>query len=173
MKRKILIIKTGYSETLDPEISTVTSYGDVLRTTVLLHLYQKDQVTWLVDEHAYPILKNCPFVDRVLIYNLSTVLQLQSELFDVVINLEKVPGLCALADKIQARRHYGFSFNASLGEAEAHPDTQQVYHLCQNPIEKKRMSVVGRSICMRWLELYGQGKNMFLGCLLMNRLSLI
>ncbi len=37
-RQKVLIIKVGYSETLDPEISNVTSYGDVLRTTVLLNL---------------------------------------------------------------------------------------------------------------------------------------
>ena len=76
-QQKVLIIKVGYSETLDPEISGITSYGDVLRTTVLLHLYKEDYVTWLVDENAYPILKGNPFIDRMRIYNLTSVLQLR------------------------------------------------------------------------------------------------
>jgi len=37
MQTKILIIKLGYSETLDPEIGRVPSLGDVLRTTPILH----------------------------------------------------------------------------------------------------------------------------------------
>ena len=33
---KVLILKTGHSETLDPEISQNASLGDVLRSTVIL-----------------------------------------------------------------------------------------------------------------------------------------
>lgn len=136
-RHKVLIIKVGYSETLDPEISNSTSYGDVLRTTVLLNLYKNDQVTWLVDEKAYPILKNNPYIDRLLIYDLNSVLQLQSEQFDTVINLEKVPGLCALADSINAWRRYGFRFDTQSGEAEAYDGTHIVLEICRN-IEKKK-----------------------------------
>ncbi len=136
-KSKVLIIKVGHSETLDPEISDVTSYGDVIRTTVLLHLYKNDHVTWLVDEKAYPILKNNPFIDSILIYNLTSVLQLQSESFDTVINLEKVPGLCALADSIRAWRRYGFRFDERSSQAEAYDGTHLVMDICRN-IEKKR-----------------------------------
>lgn len=136
-RHKVLIVKVGYSETLDPEISNSTSYGDVLRTTVLLNLYKNDHVTWLVDEKAYPILKNNPYIDRPIIYDLNTVLQLQSEQFDTVINLEKVPGLCALADSINAWRRYGFRFDTQSGEAEAYDGTHIVMDICRN-IEKKK-----------------------------------
>lgn len=136
-QHKVLIIKVGYSETLDPEISNITSYGDVLRTTVLLHLYKDENVTWLVDEKAYPILKGNPHIDRILIYNISSVLQLQSESFDTVINLEKVPGLCALADSITAWRRYGFRFDSKTGEAEAYDGTHDILEICRN-IERKR-----------------------------------
>lgn len=136
-KQKVLIIKVGYSETLDPEISDATSYGDVLRSTVLLHLYKNDHVTWLVDGKAYPIVKNNPMIDRVLIYNLTSVLQLQAEHFDTVINLEKVPGLCALADSIKAWRRYGFRFDVNSGSAEAYDGSHIVMEICRN-IEKKR-----------------------------------
>lgn len=137
-KQKVLIIKVGYSETLDPEISNVTSYGDVLRTTVLLNLYKKDHVTWLVDENAYPILKNNPYIDRVLIYDLTSVLQLQAEHFDTVINLEKVPGLCVLADQVTAWRRYGFRFDVKKGEAEAYEGTQNALSVCSSEKKKKK-----------------------------------
>lgn len=137
-RQKVLIIKVGYSETLDPEISNVTSYGDVIRTTVLLNLYKKDHVTWLVDESAYPILKNNPYIDRVLIYDLTSALQLQSEHFDTVINLEKVPGLCALADQVTAWRRYGFRFDVKEGDAEAYEGTQNALSMCHNEKKKKK-----------------------------------
>lgn len=136
-KHKVLIIKVGYSETLDAGISTVTSYGDVLRTTVLLNLYQNDHVTWLVDEKAFPILQGNPHITRIMIYNLTSVLQLQAEEFDTVINLEKVPGLCALADSISAWRRYGFRFDRRSGEAEAYDGTHSVLDICRN-LEHKR-----------------------------------
>lgn len=136
-QHKVLIIKVGYSETLDAGISNVTSYGDVLRSTVLLNLYKDDHVTWLVDEKALPILKGNPHIDRILIYNLTSVLQLQAEHFDTVINLEKVPGLCALADSINAWRRYGFRFDVHTGEAEAYDRSHVVLEMCRD-IEKKR-----------------------------------
>ena len=110
--KKILLIKTGYSETLDPEInSRSVSLGDILRTTVLLNLYKNDHVTWVVDERGLPIVLSTPFVERPLVYDLSTVLQLQTERFDTVINLEKVPGICAWAEGLSATRKYGFRYD--------------------------------------------------------------
>ena len=137
-KSKVLIIKVGYSETLDPEVSSITSYGDVLRTTVLLHLHKDDHVTWLVDEKAYPILKGNPYIDRILIYNVSSALQLQAEHFDTVINLEKVPGLCALTDSVRAWRRYGFRFDERTGSAEAYDGTQEILAVCLDQEMKKK-----------------------------------
>jgi ADP-heptose:LPS heptosyltransferase len=136
-QQKILIIKVGYSETLDKDISSVTSFGDVLRTTVLLNLYKDDHVTWLVDEKAFPILKNNPLINRLMIYNLTSVLQLQAERFDTVINLEKVPGLCALADQVTAWRRYGFRFDPDSGEAEAYDGTQDALKICYDGNRKR------------------------------------
>jgi heptosyltransferase-2 len=136
-KHKVLIIKVGYSETLDADISNFTSYGDVLRTTVLLNLYKDSHVTWLVDEKAFPILKGNPYINRILGYDLSSVLQLQAEEFDTVINLEKVPGLCALADSISAWRRYGFRFDRRSGQAAAYDGTHAVLDVCRD-LERKR-----------------------------------
>jgi len=43
MKRKVLIIKIGFSETLDGKVSRIPSYGDIIRTTPLLHLFRDDR----------------------------------------------------------------------------------------------------------------------------------
>ena len=137
---KVLIIKVGYSETLAAEFGGVkhlTSYGDVLRSTVLLNLFKDEHVTWLVDEKAYPILKNNSLIDRILIYNLTSVLQLQREHFDTVINLEKVPGLCALADTITAWRRYGFRLDVATGEPEAYDGSHVVLGICRDIAKKK------------------------------------
>src|SRR3989339_1488207 len=101
-KEKVLIIKLGYSETLDGEIGMITSLGDVLRSTVLLHLYKNAHVTWLVDEKAFPLLKGNPFIQKILPYDLTSVLQLQSERFDTVINLEKEAGMGVCLDFLTA-----------------------------------------------------------------------
>jgi heptosyltransferase II len=128
---KVLIIKLGYSETLDPGIGKITSLGDVLRTTVILYPFATDQVTWLVDEQAYPLLEGNPYIHRILNYDLTSVLQLQRERFDTVINLEKVPGVCALADSISAWRRYGFRFDELNGLAEAYDGCEKVVTLCK------------------------------------------
>jgi len=129
---KVLIIKLGYSETIDPGIGKVTSLGDVLRTTVILYPFSGDHVTWLVDEQAYPLLEGNPHINRILFYDLTSVLQLQRERFDTVINLEKVPGICALADSISAWRRYGFRFDEQLGEAQAYDGCEKVVSLCKD-----------------------------------------
>lgn len=129
---KILIIKLGYSETIDAGISKVSSLGDVLRTTVILYPFANDHVTWLVDEQAYSLLEGNPYINRILPYDLTSVLQLQSERFDTVINLEKVPGICALADSVSAWRRYGFRFDEQNGTAEAYDGCERVVSLCRD-----------------------------------------
>lgn len=129
---KVLIIKLGYSETIDSGISRVTSLGDVLRTTVILYPFAADYVTWLVDEKAYPLLEGNPHINRIMPYDLTSVLQLQRERFDTVINLEKVPGVCALADSISAWRRYGFRFDEQQGTAEAYDGCERVVSLCRD-----------------------------------------
>ncbi len=137
--RKILIIKLGHSETLDPEIGKFSSLGDVLRTTVILHAFKEDRVTWLVDEVAYPLLRGNPYINRILFYDLTTVLQIGSEKFDIVVNLEKAPGICALADKVEAWTRYGFRFDYLNGKAESHEHTHEILKI-YNDIDAKRLA---------------------------------
>lgn len=129
---KVLIIKLGWSETIDPNIGTVTSLGDVLRTTVILYPFRDDHVTWLVDAQARPLLEGNPLIDRILSYDLTSALQLQRERFDTVVNLEKVPGICAMADSVSAWRRYGFRFDEQHGVAEPYDGCERVVSLCRD-----------------------------------------
>ena len=137
MRRKVLIIKLGHSETLDAEISRKSSLGDVLRTTVILHVLKNDDVAWLVDESAFSLLEGNPYLGRILVYDIATTIQLQEETFDTVINFEKVPGICALADKVDAWKKFGFRFNRQTGRTEAHDGAEDVLSMCLNVDEKK------------------------------------
>lgn len=115
----VLIIKPGYSETFVPHVRAVCSLGDVLRTTPILHLFKDDHVTWLTDEAAVPLLQGNPHIDRLITFGDLAVLGLEEERFDKVINFEKVPEICGMADRIQAWNRYGFALNPQTGEAEA------------------------------------------------------
>jgi heptosyltransferase-2 len=109
--RKILIIKTGYSEFLDLGISTTVSLGDVLICTSLLHIYKNDHVTWVTSHQARELLDSNPHIHELLIFGTDAVQKLRSQSFDVLINLEKDIGLCALVGEIKADRRYGFYFS--------------------------------------------------------------
>ncbi len=163
MKQKILIIKLGYSETLDSEISLTTSLGDVLRTTVVLHLFKNDNVSWLVDEKAYRLLEGNPYINRILLFNLPTVIQLQNEKFDTVINFEKVPGICALADSINAWRRFGFRFDADKGAAQAYDYAEEVYKISHDPKYKKKHKKYWQEALFEMLGFKWQNENYILG----------
>lgn len=123
--KKILIIKTGYSETLDPEINgRSVSLGDILRSTVLLNLFKDDHVTWVVDERGLPIILSSPLIGRHLVYDPSTILQLQAERFDTIINLEKVPGICVWAESLSATRKYGFRYDPTTMDIDGYDFSQ-------------------------------------------------
>lgn len=119
MKTKVLIIKMGYSETLDQEIGKVPSLGDVLRTTPILwgirEKFPECHVTWLTSEQSEPLLRGNGLIDRILVWDEFVPFQLMREKFDVLVNLEKVPGVAALADMIDAWTRYGFRFDSMEG----------------------------------------------------------
>jgi heptosyltransferase-2 len=124
MSTKILIMKLGYSETLDSEIARIPSLGDVLRTTPILwalkEKYPDSRITWLVDRQAEPLLRGNHLIDRLLIWDEFVPFQLMKERFDVLINLEKIAGVCALSDMIDAWVKYGFRFDGINGTYHAY-----------------------------------------------------
>lgn len=124
MPTKILIVKLGYSETLDTEITRIPSLGDVLRTTPILWALKEkhpdSHVTWLVDRQAEPLLRGNHLIDRILVWDEFVPFQLMKERFDMLINLEKIPGICALSDTIDAWLKYGFRFDGINGTYHAY-----------------------------------------------------
>ncbi|GAB6126609.1 glycosyltransferase family 9 protein [Humidesulfovibrio idahonensis] len=142
---KILLLKLGYSETLDPEVGKVTSLGDVLRTTPLLTAltarHPGAKITWLVDEAAVGLLKGNPLIDRILVADAFVPFQLMREKFDIVINLEKHPGVCALADMVDAWARYGFRFDVNTGTYRAYEKGQAFLEY----IRDKGQAQAGRS----------------------------
>lgn len=141
-RKRVLIIKPGYSETLDPDTSGIVSLGDILRTTVILHLFPSDQyhVTWLVDQKGVPLLHSNPFIHRLLVINPFTPHLLLSEWFDIVINFEKEPGICAVSDRIPARRRYGFRQDPQSYMAVSYDYSDEALSFTTDPDAKRSKS---------------------------------
>jgi len=90
--------------------------GDVLRTTALLpgirRKYPRSRVTWLVDAESVELLEGNPLIDRVVPFDLEGTLSLSAQDFDVLIGLDKEPGVIALASRLRAEHKFGFGMNA-------------------------------------------------------------
>ncbi|BBE49956.1 Glycosyltransferase [Ferriphaselus amnicola] len=138
-RKRVLIIKPGYSETLDADTSGIVSLGDILRTTVILHLYPPEQyhVTWLVDQKGAPLLRGNPFIARVLVITPFTPHLLLSEWFDIVINFEKQPDICAVSDRIPAWRRYGFRLDHQTHTAVSYDHADEALSFSTNQTAKR------------------------------------
>ncbi len=101
--KKILIIKFG-------------ALGDVIRTTPILEAIKKKYghdtlIYWLTLPESKELLQNNPLIDKILIYNIDTVLRLQQERFDIIFSLEINTPATLLANLINAYEKYGYYFN--------------------------------------------------------------
>ncbi len=161
--RKVLVIKLGYSETLDSALSLTTSLGDVLRTTVILHFLKDAHVTWLVDEKALPLLEGNSFIDRILIYKTDVIEKLKEEKYDTVINLEKVPEVCSLSDSLDAGEFFGFSLNSKNGVYGKNPGTLRLIELSRDIKEKKKNRECWQKVLASIIGETWQGQEYILG----------
>jgi heptosyltransferase-2 len=130
-RKRILIIKTGFSEFLDRGVSTVVSLGDVLFCTMLLHLYKEDDVTWVTSAAAKNLLDGNPYIRRLVIFGGNALKEIMRERYDVFINLEKDIGICAFLKDIGAREKYGFYFNDSIHDISTYKDATRLLLLGQ------------------------------------------
>jgi len=89
--------------------------GDVLRTTPLLpalkRKYPQSFISWLVDGESAELLLHNPYIDRLHPYDLENILSLLVQQFDILIALDKEPGLTSLATKVRAAKKFGFGLN--------------------------------------------------------------
>lgn len=135
---KILIIKLGYSETLDAKIDLSTSFGDVFRTTPILSAlktkYPDAVITWITDQKVTPLLKEIPLINRLLTWDSFLSSELLSEKFDILINLEKTAAICILADAIQVKKRYGFHFEPNFG---LYSESEDAIQMVTDPLFKQ------------------------------------
>lgn len=138
MKKTVLIIKTGFSETLDKELSMSCSLGDVVRSTVILNYYPPEEysVHWLTDEKALYLLYNNPRIHQIHLWNLETFVYLKSISFDIIINLEKVPSFCSLASQLRCTHLFGFTLSRH-GEVVPLHISKHAYSISQSLDLKK------------------------------------
>lgn len=96
---RVLIIKVGAA-------------GEVIRNTPILKKlrvqYPDAEITWLT---SFPELIPSRFVDRVFKYGWESFCFLIEEKFDLLLNLDKERGSCALAGKIRADKKMGFFYS--------------------------------------------------------------
>lgn len=142
---KILIIKLGYSETLDREISRIVSLGDVLRCTVILSvlkdMHPNSHITWLASSESAPLVLHNPLIDMVYIWDQFTPFVLMEEKFDIVINLEKVHGICALTNMINAWEKIGFRFDSQQGTFDTYMRSHSAKKYIFNKTENNKRDI--------------------------------
>lgn len=95
-EQRILVIKLGAA-------------GDVIRSTVILHDLRQEfphaEITWLTD---YPILVPKGYVDNIISWNDKNTLWLQTNEFDLLVNLDKDRHALALAKLVSAKLKKGY-----------------------------------------------------------------
>lgn len=164
---KILIIKLGYSETLDPEIGKVVSLGDVVRCTVILESlkekYEDSNITWLVAPEAFPLLADNPYIDRILVWDEFVPFVLMREQFDMVVNLEKIHGICALADMIQAWEKVGFRFDSRSGEYSAYERSVGATKYIQSKVSGEKSHDIWQRVLVEMVGCEWKGQEYSLG----------
>ncbi len=165
MGTRILIIK-------------LAAIGDVVRTTSLiaglLKTYENPHITWLTDSAAAQLLKETGGINRLLTYDLGSVLWLMSQRFDVLVCLDKEPRAAALALLVAADSKFGFinSPEGSLTIANPesgyalrlglddplkfHENTKSypaiIYEMCAIPYEGQDYAVTVNQQDRRWAE---------------------
>jgi heptosyltransferase-2 len=102
--KKILIIKLG-------------AMGDVLRTTPILMAikkkYPESKIYWMIKDlygEGKEMLKENPYIDKILLYNLDDILRIQQENFDIIFSLEITKPGTLIANLAKAKEKFGYYF---------------------------------------------------------------
>lgn len=103
----------GYSETLETRATLTPNLGDVLRTTFILNYFKNERITWLSDSSAYPLLEGNKYIDEIVMYSAKDVEYLKSMVFDLIVNLEKIPEVCLLLKDLKYKKLLGFNFGGN------------------------------------------------------------
>lgn len=109
-------------------ILKLASMGDVLRTTAILpglaKLFDRRHVTWVTAAESWELLQEHPSIDRLLAFSAETLATVQAEEFDLLLNFEKNPAACSLANLARAKIKKGFCHSPcgalAVVDADAH-----------------------------------------------------
>ena len=151
--RKVLIIKTGFSEFLDRGISTTVSYGDVLMCTAILHRFAGDRVTWVTSWAAREVLKGNPYIDELFIFGPAALRKIQSRRYDILINLEKDIGISTWLDQLKAQKRFGFYFDERKHDISCYKSNTRYLLLGQEnqkDIKKTVFEILYEAIGEKW-----------------------
>ena len=89
--------------------------GNVLATTSILpaikRKYPASDLTWLTLKNAAPLLENNPFIDRVYAWSPESLMILEEQTFDVVMNVDKSRRSGAFAMRVKAGQKLGFGMD--------------------------------------------------------------
>ena len=159
--KRLLIVKMGYTETLASFLNLGVSLGDVLRTTFILNYFKDWDVTWIVDEKAFPLLDENPFIKRTIIWSESRAVKekLGSEEFDLVINFENLSEICEFVSSLKGRKFMGFSING-LPESVG---SQRLIEISINPEKKRRNMLSWQQILADAIGKKWKGERYILG----------
>lgn len=120
MEKRLLLIQLG-------------SLGDVLRTTTLLpaiqRKYPNNFLTWLAYENAFPLLAGNPYIHRLLPMTTESILFLQAQEFDGVMNLEKTASAPSLVMSLKAKEKVGFGLWKTGVVAPLNPAAEELFRL--------------------------------------------
>ncbi|MCL2041895.1 MAG: hypothetical protein FWG84_07670 [Bacteroidales bacterium] len=118
MKRQILIIKTSAT-------------GDVVRTSVLLHVFANDEITWITAEkNKYVLPDRFPALKQVIaIEDISTCKQLENKLFDWILSLDDEMESVQLASSLSYKKLTGAFYNKERQKMEYTDDSAAWFDL--------------------------------------------
>jgi len=111
VRKSLLIIKHGFSETCDHIVSPIVSYGDVFRCTCLLEDFKGWTVHWITAQKAKELLSGNHLIDRLVLADSPEEIPPGRLLgrYDTIINLEKQKDWCEFAAGLEAGERFGFS----------------------------------------------------------------
>ena len=114
--------KSCLDECVDPRphgtrilIVNLEAMGNVLVTTSLLpaikRKYPHSTISWLTLPGSSLLLKNNPFIDRLYVWDPTTLMFLQAMRFDVIMNVDKSVHAGGLTMLLKSRRKVGYGIN--------------------------------------------------------------
>jgi len=113
-----------------------------MRTTCILqgikNMNKNAHITWLVGEESTPFLEGNPLIDKVLVHGIDSMLTLQNEKYDLLINLDIDPPSTAIANIVNADKKLGYYMDEEDGKTSTYnPEADYLLEIALSDILKK------------------------------------